>query len=259
MEEITRQIRIFYEDAFRRLNARKTQRTPHSQPPEIDVSFYPYIGINHTIRIRDGKVFVRIAEIFRDAPMPVQKSLASILVSKVLRKRVPRADLENYQAFVKTETIQTQAFENRRRRGRKVITTAKGDVYDLEEIFDRLNGVYFQNSMPKPVLTWSAQETFQRLGHHDSMHETLVVSKSLDDEKVPAYVVEYVVYHEMLHIKHPTVLRGGRRYNHTSAFRRDEKIFKYFDQAEAWIDRNVSALRRKIKRQKRLRKAKGEK
>jgi hypothetical protein len=244
VEEIKRQIRIFYEDAFRRLKGT-------AEPPEIEVSFYPYIGINHTIRVRDGKVFVRIAQIFEAAPMEVQKSLASILVSKILRKRVPRADLENYQAFVKTESVQTQAFENRRRRGRKIVTTAKGEVYDLTEIFDRLNLIYFQNSLPKPILTWSAQKTFQRLGHHDSTHETLVISKSLDDKKVPAFVVEYVVYHEMLHIKHPTILRNGRRYNHTPAFRRDEENFKYFADADAWIQQNARALKRKVKTQKR--------
>jgi len=37
------------------------------------------------------------------------------------------------------------------------------------------------------------------------------------------YVVDYVVYHEMLHIHHPTKHVNGRRYNHTPAFRRDEE------------------------------------
>ncbi|HEX9959866.1 MAG TPA: hypothetical protein VGB00_02975, partial [Pyrinomonadaceae bacterium] len=149
MREIIRQIEIFYEDAFRHLNAK-------ASPPEVEVCFYPYIGISSTIRVRSGKVFVRIAQIFESAPMEVQQSLALILVRKFLGKRVPKADSEKYRAFIKTESVQTQAFENRRRRGRKVITSASGDVYDLEEIFDRLNRVYFQNSLPKPVLTWSA-------------------------------------------------------------------------------------------------------
>ena len=244
MEELKREIRNFYEDAFRRFRRGE-------EPPEIEISFYPYIGINHTIRIREGKVFVRIAQIFEAAPLEVQKSLASILVSKILRRRAPRADSENYQAFVRTESIQAQAFENRRRRGRKIVTTSKGEVYDLEEIFDRLNRIYFQNRLPKPVLTWSAQKTFHRLGHHDSTHETLVISKSLDDKKVPAFVTEYVVYHEMLHIKHPTILRNGRRYNHTPAFRRDEEKFAYFAEADTWIERNARALKRKVKTQRR--------
>lgn len=244
MEEIIRQIKFFYEDSFRRLNG-------HAPVPEIEVAFYPYVGINHTIRIRDAKVYVRIAEIFRFAPLEIQRSLASILVSKILRKRVPRTDSESYQAFVKTDFVQTQALENRRARGRKIVTTAKGEIYDLEEIFARLNRVYFQNSLPRPVLTWSARKTFQRLGHHDATHQTLVISRSLDDRKIPAFVVEYVVYHEMLHIKHPTIHHNGRRYNHTPAFRRDEEKFVYFTEADRWIERNACALKKSVKTQRR--------
>ncbi|MDQ3322905.1 MAG: M48 family peptidase, partial [Acidobacteriota bacterium] len=86
------------------------------------------------------------------------------------------------------------------------------------------------------------------LGHHDAAHETIVVSRSLDGGKVPKYVVEFVVYHEMLHIFHPTVHRSGRRYNHTPAFRRDERQFAYFEEAENWIERNVKNLKRQAKK-----------
>lgn len=61
----------------------------HRKPPEIDVTFYPYVGINHTIRIRNGRVFVRIAEICRDLPASAQRALSMILVAKLYRKRVP--------------------------------------------------------------------------------------------------------------------------------------------------------------------------
>jgi hypothetical protein len=52
----------------------------------------------------------------------------------------------------------------------------------------------------------------------------------------------------MLHIAHPTQHVNGRRYNHTSAFRRDERRFKYFQEAERWIERNVRRLKKEAKR-----------
>jgi predicted metal-dependent hydrolase len=242
-EEI-QQIKNFYQTAFENLNGK-------SRYSEIEVSFYPYIGINHTIRVRGGRVFVRIAELFRNAPPEVQNALAWILVAKLLRKKVSPAALETYNEYLRRDEIQQKSHESRKARGRKIVTTAKGEVYDLEEIFARLNRIYFQNRLPKPVLTWSAQKTFQRLGHHDATHDTIVISKSLDDRNVPEFVVDYVVYHEMLHVKHPTVHRNGRRYNHTPAFRRDEEKFAFYDEAEDWIERNSYALKRKVKRQKR--------
>lgn len=231
----------FYEEAFHLLD-------PKRELPEIEVVFYPYVGINHTIRVRSGKVFVRLAEICQAAPLDVQRALAFILVAKLLRKRVPPPAAQIYQSFVKSREMQTKAVANRRAKGRKVITSSKGVAYDLEEIFARLNQTYFVNSIEKPTLSWSARKTYRILGHHDSTHQTIIISKSLDDVKVPEYVVEYVVFHEMLHIHHPTTHRDGRRYNHTPQFRRDERKFVHFAQAEKWIERNARNLKRNVRR-----------
>jgi hypothetical protein len=237
MTDEVRRIRKFYEEAFDTLNNK-------SPAPEIDVSFYPYVGINHTIRVREGRVFVRIAEICRDLSSEAQKALAFILVAKLYRKKVPARALEIYRDSIKNPSMRQIAVENKRARGRKIITTAKGDFYDLEEIFAHLNQIYFDGTIPAPVLTWSPRKTFRILGHHDAAHETIVVSRSLDARAVPKHVVEFVVYHEMLHIFHPTVHRSGRRYNHTPDFRRDERQFAYFEEAESWIERNVKNLKR---------------
>jgi predicted metal-dependent hydrolase len=241
MTEKTDEIKIFYEEAFRAFD-------PHRTLPAIDVRFYPYIGINHTIRIRNGRVFVRIAEICRAMPPNAQKALAYILVAKLLRKKVPPAARQIYSGFIKTREIRDQAFENKRTKGKKILTSSNGDAYDLDEIFDRLNVAYFKNTLPKPVLSWSARKTYRILGHHDAAHETVIVSRSLDDKKVPQYVVEYVVFHEMLHIFHPTEHRAGRRYSHTPEFRRNERKFRYFEEAESWIERNVKHLKRRAKK-----------
>ena len=240
MTEQLHQIKKFYEEAFYAFDANRKM-------PEIEVRFYPYIGINHTIRVREGKIFVRLAEICEAMPPNAQKALAFILVAKLLRKKVPPPAREIYSNFIQTQEMRDKATENKKTRGRKIISSAQGNFYDLDEIFDNLNETYFKTSLPKPVLTWSSRKTFRILGHHDSAHETVVVSQSLDDKSVPKYVVEFVVFHEMLHIFHPTIHQNGRRYNHTPTFRRNEKKFRYFEEAETWIARNVRNLKRKAK------------
>lgn len=239
----TKLIKTFYEEAFRAFERDGAKR-------EIDVRFYPYIGINHTIRLRGGKIFVRLAEICETAPLEIQRALAFILVAKLLRKKVPPLASDVYRSYIKTHEMQAKAQENKREKGRKIVSTPQGEVYDLEEMFDRLNRIYFRNSLEKPTLSWSAKQTYRILGHHDATHQTIIVSKSLDDAKVPKYVVEFVVFHEMLHIFHPTTHRNGRRYNHTTQFRRNEKKFADYDAAENWIEENAAKLKRRVKRQK---------
>jgi len=243
MPENSSLIKKFYEEAFQIFDETR-------ESPEVEVVFYPYVGINHTIRLRNGKIYVRLAEICRAAPLDAQRALAFILVAKLRRKKIPQLASNIYQSFVKSREMQSAAAENRRVKGRKIITSARGEVYDLEGIFACINERYFHNSIEKPILSWSARKTYRILGHHDSAHQTIIISKTLDDVKVPRYVVEYVVFHEMLHIYHPTTHRDGRRYNHTPQFRHDEKKFEYFKQAENWIEQNAWALKRKVKKVK---------
>jgi hypothetical protein len=231
------QIKTYYESAFQHFDVnRKT--------PEINVSFYPYVGINHTIRVRDGKVFVRIGEICKEMPLNAHKALAFILIAKLLKKRIPKNAREIYGEYVKTTEVREKAAEIRRTKGRKNITTAQGKVYDLDLMFDELNEVYFENEIKKPVLTWSGTKTYRILGHFDATHFTIVISKSLDEPHVPNFVVQAVLHHEMLHIKHPTKIIDGRRYSHTKAFRTDEKEFDFYEQSEKWINENVVNLKK---------------
>jgi hypothetical protein len=181
-------------------------------------------------------------------PLACHKGLAYILTGKLLRKKIPAGAREVYSAYIKSDFIRNKAAVSKKARGRKVVTTSKGAVYDLDEIFAALNAQYFGNAIPEPALTWSANKTYRILGHHDATHEHIAISRSLDSADVPRYVVEYVVFHEMLHIHHPTKRVNGRRYNHTAAFKRDERKFAYYEEAERWIERNVRRLKREAKK-----------
>jgi hypothetical protein len=231
--ELNDQLVDLYVEAFGRLD-------PKRPIPPIHVSFYPYIGINHTIRVRGGEVYVRIGKICVDMPLPCHRGLAYILVGKLLRKKIPAGAREVYSAFSKSALIRERAHASKRERGRKVVTTSKGSVYDLDDIFASLNGHYFGGMIPKPALTWSARKT--------ATHDHVAISRSLDSVDVPRYVVEYVVFHEMLHIAHPTKHVNGRRYNHTTAFKKDERKFASYEEAERWIERNVRRLKKEAKR-----------
>ena len=230
-----------YQDTFRTFDPTRANTV-------VEVAYYPYIGMNHTIRVRNGKVFVRISDLCSSMTEATHSALAYILVAKLLRRRIPVRARDAYAAYTRTEEMRKAATQNKLARGRKIVTTDKGEVYDLSAIFDELNFDYFGWSIPKPVLTWSARKTYRILGHHDATHQTIVVSRSLDSKDVPRYVVQYIVFHEMLHIHHPTVHHNGRRYNHTPAFRRDEEKFEHFHAAERWIEQNVRRLKRNARR-----------
>lgn len=237
------QLENFYREAFSFYDKK-------IKTPKVEVEFYPYVNVNSRIKSSNGTVYVRIAELLNNAPLEIHKALSLILVAKLLGKKVP-ADARNiYREFLNKEDFQEKAIKHKRKTGRKVLTSPKGNVYDLDKIFGKLNLVYFQNDIEKPELSWSQRRTYRRLGHHDPVHNAIIISKSLDEKSVPKYVVEYVLYHEMLHIKHPVYQKNGRRCVHTPKFKRDEENFPYYEDAEQWINANALKIRRKVKRNK---------
>ncbi|HYE15564.1 MAG TPA: SprT-like domain-containing protein [Pyrinomonadaceae bacterium] len=229
----------FFVEAFRQL-------APKRPVPEVDARYYPYAGLNHTIRLRSGRVHVRMSDIFRDAPTGVHRALAFILVAKLLRRRPPALYERIYRDYACAPEVLRASDLARRRRGRKMVSSAQGRVYDLERMFRRLNQRYFDGRIEQPTLTWSQRRTRTILGHHDGAHDTIVISKTLDSADVPEWFVEYILYHEMLHIKHPARLINGRRYYHTKAFRADEQRFPRYHEAQQWLD-NVARLRRTLR------------
>ena len=188
-------VKKFFLDAFHHLGSNRGL-------PVVEVRFYPYAGLRHTIRLRSGQVYVRLSDICKDSPPEVMRS----------------SDIA------------------RRGRGRKMISSARGNSYDLDKMFAKLNRRYFDSSLEKPTLTWSQRKTRSILGHHDRVYDTIVISKSLDSPQVPEWFVEFIIYHEMLHIKHAARMINGRRYYHTAAFRLDERRFARYDDAQRYLE-----------------------
>src|SRR5207302_9759226 len=166
-------------------------------------------------------------------------ALAFLLVARLLSRKAPREHERLYRSFAFSPEVLRASDLARKQRGRKVVSTSRGRVHDLERLFRRLNRRYFDNELEMPVLTWSQRRARSILGHHDAAHETITISKTLDSPDVPEWFVEYIVFHEMLHIKHPARVINGRRFYHTRAFRSEEQTFKHYRQSQDWLDRVI--------------------
>jgi len=89
--------------------------------------------------------------------------------------------------------------------------------------------------LARPQMTWSQNHARNSLAHYDPAHNAIVVSRVFDHPRVPRYAVEYIVYHEMLHLKHPVKLRGSRRCVHSPAFQEEERLFPHLADAKRFL------------------------
>ncbi len=210
---------------------------PGATVPPLTVEFFAYANVNNTIRLRDGKLHVRLSDLLEGAPETVLRAIAHILLAKIYRRPIERRQASRYRKYVHSHEIRNKAHVLRQMRGRKQISSARGRYYDLEAIFEELNLRFFGGLQARPRMTWSQHRARNLLGHYDPAHNAIVVSRIFDHPAVPRYAVEYIVYHEMLHLRHPVKLNGSRRCVHSAEFRAEERRFSQLEAAQRFLRR----------------------
>src|SRR5947199_2991090 len=207
------------------------------------------------LSVRSGRVSnrapleLRIHRSFTEAPEEVLVAVAAFVESKRGSDRAREALAvirEHFSAHRATV------------RSRRLRLAPQGEALDLRQLRDDLNERYFAGRLAVEI-TWgksavSPRQAAQRCRRHSasslqlgsySYEDRLIrVHRVLDDPAVPRYVVEAVVYHELLHADMPPEVRGGKRYFHTPEFRRRERLYRNLGRAERWIGEHLSELLR---------------
>jgi hypothetical protein len=226
---------LFFESAaemFRRVHREIRPRTP---VPPIEVEYKRFANANSDVRLQDGAIRVRISDVLENAPAPVTEALAHILLGKLYRRPAAKQYPHRYRLYLNRKDVRRQISVIRKTRGRKAHEGPEGSVHNLERIFEALNAEYFGGMMARPALGWSPFRSRTHLGHYDPSHHMIVISRIFDDPRAPRLALEYVMYHEMLHLRYPVDHSGARRCVHTPEFKAHEKLFPHFREAKALL------------------------
>ena len=210
--------------AFRRMGLKRAA-------PEFQVEFRSFAGMRSTIRLHENRAQVRVSDILAEAPPLVLEALAEILLAQLFRRRPSREARECYVAYTFRPAVRQRIDEARRERGRKRLLNPRGRHFDLEEIFAALNQTFFAGELPAARLGWSRKRSRTTLGNYDDAHSAITITRWFDSPSIPRSLVEYVVFHEMLHMRYPTTRNGHRRVVHSAEFRRAEKQFPKYETA----------------------------
>ncbi len=210
---------------------------PRAPMPLIAVRFRRFTSLNTTIRLREGQIHVSLSDLLEGAPESVLRAISHILLAKLYKKPIDPVQNLRYKRFASSAAVTHQTELIRHARGSKRFSGPEGRFYHLEEVFDSLNERFFGGLLGRPELTWSEHMAKRSLGHYDASHNTIVVSQVFDRPSSPRYAIEYLLYHEMLHLKHPVKMRGIRRCVHSQEFKAEEALFPQLKEALAFIKR----------------------
>jgi hypothetical protein len=223
---------IFFETPEEMLARVFREFRPRTAVPQVRVRFCKFANANSFVRWDEAGLEFRITDVLEGAPAIILESLANILLAKLLRRPVPRIHAERYRRYLNRKEMRRSLQLVKQSRGRKFVSGPQGDTYDLEKIFAELNLAYFHGWMAQPLLGWSRRPSRGMLGHYDPSHNAIILSRLLDNVQVPQLAVEYVLFHEMLHLRFPVEHRGARRCVHTREFKDAERQFARLNEAK---------------------------
>jgi hypothetical protein len=203
----------------------------------LSVEFYTIAHLYRS-RIEPSGIVITASEGFVGAPHPVIKALIYTALRHPEKKHASQA-----KAYAASDAFEEISLALELTTADLAINT-KGQHYDLAVIFDRVNAAYFAGALSAPRLMWNKTLTHRKLGHYQFNTDTVMLSLSLDAATVPSYVVEFVMYHELLHKHLGVKLVNGRRYAHTTAFRDAERRFAQYEQAKAFLSKLSASHRR---------------
>lgn len=181
---------------------------------------------------------LRVHHMFLDAPDGVVRAIADY-AGRGQRRAGPVLD----------EYIRVQQPLIRREREKEGELRPRGRIYDLRAVFDRLNDEYFQGGITAEI-GWGRSPSRRRrksirLGVYDHQTREIRIHPALDRAEVPAFFVDFIVFHEMLHQLFPSPPGSSRRVHHPRAFRDREKAFPLYAAAIRWEKANLSWLLRR--------------
>jgi hypothetical protein len=185
---------------------------------------YRYSTDRHITTIRMSEGFIKSSD----------EILETLIKSALLGKN--KKALETIRAFAETEEYSDVVLEL------DMVAeldgeSAQGRFYDLDALFEIVNQQYFQGTLTKPRLVWSGIFSSRKFGHYERVRDRIVLSQTLDSDRVPQYTVEFVLYHELLHKYHGTQWVNGKCLVHTPEFRRSERQFAQYLEAEDSLKR----------------------
>ena len=209
--------------------------------------FKPY---NATVRKIGGNLYFNLSRSWKSTSDEIVIGLIQHLLIKILRREKFMAAA--MKGAKKITTLNMQLYDDFIKGISEVTITADDGSGDekLEASFSRVNEKYFLGLIDKPQLQWGT-DSFRKLASYEYHTNTITVSSLFSD--APERLLDYLMYHEMLHKKLKFSSANGRTRHHSSEFRRMEGNFGGGDKIEGELNAFIRSSPRR--RQRRIRRA----
>ncbi len=181
----------------------------------------------------------RLSKTWRETDTDLVRGLMQSLLAKMFGKNRKMLGGKNGKIVSIRRTTAMDMYEIFIKKIGNYAPITKADPI-LVASFDRANARYFNGAIERPNLEWGGK-TFRKLGHYNYHTDTIMIAKTLESRMD---LVDYVMYHEMLHKKHKFYFKNGRSFHHHTAFRTEEAQYENAAALEIELSHFVSKEKR---------------
>ena len=178
--------------------------------------FKPY---NANVRKYGNNLVFRLSKDWKKISREIQIGLVQELLTKILKDKKKTMNMELYSMFLKNVHI-------------AVPKTKTDDI--LEASFNRNNDSFFGGMLDIANLEWGSDST-SKLGSYEYGSDTITISTIFQNANT--VLLDYVMYHEMLHKKFKFESKNGRTLHHSPEFKKMEAKFPNHELMEREISK----------------------
>ncbi|MDA1197384.1 MAG: hypothetical protein O2779_05500 [Nanoarchaeota archaeon] len=195
-----------------------------SFPYSVSVAYSGrFKAYNANVKLRGSVLTFHFSKDWKGVSDDIQKGLVQSLLVKIMKGRLvslhkTTSSMELYDIFMRKLHLVAPKIES--------------DPV-LRSSFDRVNARFFEGLLELTNLRWGTH-SYRKLGSYAYASDTITLSKLLEEDYE---LLDYVMYHEMLHKKHKYVRNKTRSHHHTKAFRDDERKFPQWNLCEGRLRR----------------------
>ncbi|MBN2134402.1 MAG: M48 family metallopeptidase [Acidobacteria bacterium] len=231
-ENLLQSLETYLTSYWRRENSKASRQF-------VKVEFYNYSAITIKIFVKKYGLLIRYNKRLPMNDIEALKAGGRMMIHKIMRRRPLATDRVIFQQY----SAEIEPYIGNPDRIDKLINDAEGKHYDLDHLYEKVINLHFNGEKPANLKTgWSKKSVRSYYAHYRKDYNLITFNSILDNAKIPGYVMEYLMYHEILHAIYPSRIVKNRLSKHPAEFRRKERQFPEFKRARQWLKENARKL-----------------
>lgn len=182
-------------------------------------------GYNANVKMRGKNIIFGLSKAWSGVDNDIQVGLLQSLLCKLFKKKADTINIKLYYGFLKNVHV--------------AIPKSEAEP-ELSDSFERVNERFFSAGMDISNLRWG-NKSARLFGSYDYGTDTITINPLLRGR---THLLDYVMFHEMLHKKYKFKASRSRTQHHTPEFKKEEE--RYPGKKE--LEKELRSLNRSLKR-----------